>query len=91
MTAILELITGNLLPYIIAAGAAVLAIIGAYFKGGANARAKRAVKDAKADQQSHERMNNAETGSGMSDDQRIDRLREFAAKHGNRPPKAGGR
>lgn len=37
-----------------------------------------------ADAMAHERINNAETGIGATDSERINRLREFAAKHGNR-------
>lgn len=78
-------------PYI----AGALGILGALFlgrrQGRVNERDRQAAKDAKADLQAHERINNAETGSGMSDVERVDRLRDFAAKHGVRPPKAGGR
>lgn len=90
MSAILDLITGSLLPYLITGGAAILALIVAYFKGASSQKAKQAVKDAKAEREAHDRINKAETGAGMSDDQRIDSLREFATKHGNRTPKAGG-
>ncbi len=59
-------------------------------QGAVMARQRQAEAQAKADQQSHERMNHAETGANMSDDDRAKWLRDFAAKHGNRPPKAGG-
>jgi hypothetical protein len=66
-------------------GAAVLLILsfGAY-------RHRQGVNDAKADQQAHERINHADTGIGATDGERIERLRDFAAKHGNGSPKAGG-
>ncbi|MGL5008610.1 MAG: hypothetical protein ACRC6I_01910 [Paracoccaceae bacterium] len=48
--------------------------------------AERAEADAKA----HERMNDADLGIGATDAERVDRLREFAAKHGDRPPKRTG-
>jgi len=76
------------LAAIIAAFAAFLA---AYGKGRADAKAKRAADELKQEVQAHDRINQADTGAGLADDDRIDRLREFAAKHGNRPPKAGGR
>ncbi len=43
-----------------------------------------AVADAqrKAEVKAHERINDADTGIGATDDERIKRLREFAAKHG---------
>jgi hypothetical protein len=71
--------------------AALAAAFGIYAKGRADAKAKRAVKDLKQEVQTHDRINQADTGAGLSDDDRIARLREFADRHGNRPPKAGGR
>jgi len=44
----IELLTGNLLSYIIAGGAALLALVGAYFKGAANAKAKARAMQAEA-------------------------------------------
>ena len=32
--------------------------------------------------QAHDRITNADTGGGLSDDQRIDRLRQYAKRHG---------
>lgn len=91
MTALILDLLGPFWPYIAGAVGAVVLYLTGRASGGAKARQRQAEANAKADQQAHRRMNNAETGSGMSDDQRIDSLREFAAKHGNRPPKAGGR
>ena len=53
------------------------------------ARAREAARDAQANEEAHDRITKADTGAGLSDDARRDRLRDFAAKHGNRPPKAG--
>jgi len=53
-------------------------------KGASTARADAAAKAAKADQQAHERMNDADLGIGATDAERIGRLRDFAAKHGNK-------
>jgi hypothetical protein len=54
-------------------------------------RAREAQEKAQANEEAHERITNADTGAGLSDDERVSRLRDFAAKHGNRPPQAGGR
>lgn len=54
-------------------------------------RAKEAARDAVADQDAHERMNHADLGTGASDDERIERLRDFAAKHGYGSAKKPGR
>ncbi len=74
----------------LAAGATVLAVLGIYAKGRSDEAHKAKVKDLKADIAAHERINNADTGAGASDDERIDRLRDFAAKHGNRQAKGKG-
>jgi hypothetical protein len=59
-------------------------------KGAQGQKAKQAGAQAKADRQSHERMNDADLGIGATDSERIERLRDFAAKHGNRPSKGAG-
>jgi hypothetical protein len=73
-----------------AIGAAMAAMLAIYAKGRASANAKRDARDAKANEQSHERMNDADLGIGATDDERIGRLRDFAAKHGNQPAKGSG-
>ena len=87
---ILDLITGGIGPYLIAAGSAVLAIVMAFFRGKASANAKRDARDAKANEQAHGRMNDADLGIGATDSERVKRLRGFAAKHGNRQAKGSG-
>ena len=56
-----------------------------------DALAKRDAKDAEAERATHDRITKADTGAGLDDADRVSRLRDFAAKHGTRPPKAGGR
>lgn len=82
-----EAISGQFLPYIIAGVVA----LGAYFKGRKDVNAKRDAKEARADREAHERMNDADLGVGATDSERIERLREFSAKHGNRSSEGGGR
>lgn len=55
----------------------------AWGAGKRDAQQEAALSDAKDDARAHERMNDADLGIGASDAERIDRLREFAAKHGN--------
>ena len=62
MSAIWGLITGDLLPYIIAALTALVGIGGAYFKGRSDAKAKAAVKDLKA------KVETMETAKEVRDD-----------------------
>lgn len=63
----------------LAAGAGVLAL---YLKGRSDAKAKADGKAMKEDMKAHERINEADLGIGATDDERVKRLREFAAKHG---------
>lgn len=58
-------------------------------EGVAAERAKQAQRDAQANEEAHARITEADTGAGLSDDARRDRLRQFAAKHGTGSPKAG--
>ena len=59
-------------------------------KGAAVNEANHTAAEAKAEREAHERINNADTGGGLDDGQRIDRLRDFAAKHGNGSAKGKG-
>ena len=86
---------GYILPYLVAALAGLAGLWG-YGKvkqrqGMAEEREKQTAKDAESKEEAHERITKADTGAGLPDDSRRDRLRDFAAKHGTRPPKAGGR
>lgn len=76
-------------------GGLVLLVLtfGAYQRrqGAQIATAKQVEAQAKADRKAHERMNDADLGIGASDAERIERLREFAAKHGNGQAKGSGR
>ena len=94
--ALWAIITGNRIAR--ALGIAVMAVLGVLTfgavkkrEGAQDQKAKHDAANAKADQQANERMNNADTGAGATDDERIDRLRDFAAKHSNRPAKAKSR
>ena len=71
----------------LAAGAG---LIGLYLKGRSDAKAKAETKAMKEDLKAHERINEADLGIGATDSERVDRLREFAAKHGNGPAKRKG-
>lgn len=69
------------------AAAVLAAVAGAfaiYAKGRADAKAKRKADELKQEVQTHDRINRADTGAGLSDDDRIDRLHDFAARHGKR-------
>lgn len=46
-------------------------------------RAKATAKAQKEELEIHDRINKADTGAGLSDDDRIARLRDFAKRHGD--------
>ena len=48
-----------------------------------DARADK-LREAGADLEAHERLNDVQDFSGSTDGERIERLHDFAAKHGNR-------
>lgn len=71
----------------LAAGAG---LIGLYLKGRSDAKAKAENKAMKEDLKAHERINQADLGIGASDAERVERLRDFADKHGNGQAKRKG-
>ena len=77
----IDALLGPFLPYIAGAIAAVVALLAAYFKGGANAKAKAENKALNGDLQAHERMNDAPTLRNSSDADRIGWLRKFADRN----------
>lgn len=78
-------------PYI----AGALAIVGGWLvakrQGAKGERAKHKAEAAEANEKAHERMNNADLGIDASDAERIERLRDFAARHGDRQAKGKSR
>ncbi len=89
------LLTGNPVARLLAKIAGIaLAVLtfGAWQRrqGAQGQKAKQAEAQAKAEAKAHERMNDADLGIGATDSERIERLRDFAAKHGNRQAKGKG-
>lgn len=80
MSIIWKLILGGLWKPLLA----VLGAAGLYAKGRSDAKAKAENKAMKEDLEAHERINEADLGIGASDAERVERLRDFAAKHGDR-------
>ncbi len=66
-------------PYILAGIGAVLGAFGIYWKG----RKDQMAAGDRADLKAQKRMNDAETGDGMSDDERREWLRRFGRRNGN--------
>lgn len=63
------------------AGAAFVIIGGAWLAGRRDAKQAQKMDTLQKDVKAHERINEADTGIGATDLERIDRLRAFAAKH----------
>lgn len=63
------------------AAAAFVIIGGAFLAGRRDAKKAAQVNALENEVEAHERLNKADTGLGLSDDDRIARLSAFAAKH----------
>lgn len=87
---IVDHLLGPFWPYLAGAAALAVAWLTGRAGGASKQKAKQAKAKAKAEAQAHERMNNADLGIGATDGERIDRLRDFAAKHGNGQAKGKG-
>jgi hypothetical protein len=59
---------GDIWPYLIAALAAIGTVVGAYLKGGSNAKAKQEAADAKAAAKAHEDRRRIEDDIEQDDD-----------------------
>lgn len=80
-----KLLWGILAPFrkVLAwAGAAAVIIGGAFMAGRRDARNDQQVDELENEVEAHARLNEAETGAGLSDADRRERLRQFADKHG---------
>lgn len=62
----------------------LLAAIGLYLKGRSDDAARANSRKMKEELEAHERVNEADLGLGATDGDRIERLREFADRHGKR-------
>ena len=74
----------DLQGWIIGAVVAVVALVAAWARGMRSGAVRAEKRGLEQDAKAHERINEADTGIGATDGERIERLREFAAKHGNR-------
>lgn len=66
--------------YLAALGALVVAIAMAYLKGRADKSADARKDQLEMEVDAHERINDADTGGGATDSERIKRLREMASQ-----------
>ena len=78
----LDLILGQFGGYIAAAGAAIIAALGLYFKGRSDAAAKADHTRAKEALETNERINEADDLRNASDADRVKWLRDFAKRNG---------
>lgn len=64
-------------------GAALVALVAAFAIGRRNGKQSAEVDTLKREDAAHERINDADLGLGASDAERVDRLRDFATRHGS--------
>ena len=79
----IDLLLGDLWPYIAGAGAALAALGMAWWRGRKGERDRRAAADAKAYQDTRREIDNADLGHGASDAERIKRLRDISDRGGS--------
>ena len=60
-----------------AIGAALLAVMGAWLSGKRDGKADEKAKEQKKDLDAHDRINKADDGRGLSDDERVQRLKRL--------------
>lgn len=66
--------------WLAALGALIAALFAAYLKGRGDSAARAETQKLKAEIDAHERINDADTGGGATDGERIKRLRDMADK-----------
>lgn len=66
--------------YLAAFGALLVAFVVTYLKGRADSAAAVIHDQLKSEVDAHERINDADTGGGATDGERIERLRDMAAQ-----------
>jgi hypothetical protein len=71
------------LEWLWAALAGAVGLLAVWLGGRRSAKTAAKIETLKSEVQAHDRITNADTGAGLSDDQRIDRLRDYAKRHGN--------
>jgi hypothetical protein len=74
---------GRIKLYLAGLGALMVALTMAYFNGRANGAIKAKNQRLKAEIDAHERINDADTGGGATDIERIKRLQHMADKLGD--------
>jgi hypothetical protein len=63
--------------------AGLAAVAGIWGLSKRDARRGAALDAAKQEMKAHERINKADVGAGLSDSDRVKRLRDYAKRHGN--------
>ena len=74
---------GRLKLWGLALGGAVIALASIWFGGKKAGKTAAKIETLKDEVKAHDRINKADTGAGLSDSDRVDRLREYAKRHGN--------
>ena len=80
MTALFALIPWE---WLAAIGGVIAALAATWLGGRRSAKTAAKTETLKDEVKAHDRINKADTGAGLSDSGRIERLREYAKRHGN--------
>lgn len=75
----------SLIPWewLAAFGAGIVALASIWFGGRKAGKTAAKIETLKDEVKAHDRINKADTGAGLSDSDRVKRLREYAGRHGN--------
>ena len=76
-------IPGRLKLWGLAIGAGAIALASIWLGGRKSGQTAAKIDKLQDEVEAHERITNANTGAGLSDDQRIERLHQYAKRHGD--------
>jgi hypothetical protein len=76
-------IPGRLKLWGLAIGAGAIALASIWLGGRKAGKTAAKIDKLQDEVEAHERITNANTGTGLSDDQRIKRLRDYTKRHGD--------
>jgi hypothetical protein len=69
--------------WLAAIGGIVAALLATWLGGRRSAKTAAKIETLQNEDKAHDRINKADTGAGLSDSDRVGRLRDYAKRHGN--------
>jgi hypothetical protein len=76
-------IPGRLKLWAVAIGAAAIALASIWLGGRKAGKTAAKIETLQNEDKAHDRINKVDTGVGLSDSDRVERLRSYAERHGN--------